>query len=72
MHDGRFQTLEEVMEFYRDGGHPAENLDENITGFELTDYEKSALVAFLKSLSDPRFLENSDFSNPFWTFFQKK
>ncbi|MFT4759204.1 MAG: cytochrome c peroxidase [Paraglaciecola sp.] len=65
MHDGRFGTLEEVLNHYQSGGHPADNLDQEITGFPLTDYEKESLLAFLKSLTDPDFLDNSDFKSPF-------
>jgi cytochrome c peroxidase len=51
MHDGRFQTLDEVVEFYNKGGISNSNLDPNIRPLHLTDAEKQALVAFLKSLS---------------------
>ena len=51
MHDGRFQTLEEVVEFYNQGGIPNKNLDSNIRPLHLTDPQKQDLVAFLKSLS---------------------
>ncbi len=65
MHDGRFESLEEVIDHYASGGHYAPNVSSDITGFELTTYQKEALIAFLKSLSDPDFLNNSDFSSPF-------
>jgi cytochrome c peroxidase len=65
MHDGRFETLEEVLEHYSSGGHYADNLDPNITGFTMTQYEKEALLAFLKSLTDDRFFEQSEIKNPF-------
>lgn len=65
MHDGRFETLEEVLNHYQTGGHPSENLDQEITGFPLTDYEKESLLAFLKSLTDTDFLDNSDLKSPF-------
>jgi cytochrome c peroxidase len=72
MHDGRFATLEEVIEFYNSGvyqGSP--NIDPIMTkpgketGLHLTDAEKADLVEFLKSLTDTAFIHNSAFGNPF-------
>ncbi|MEO1628751.1 MAG: cytochrome c peroxidase, partial [Bacteroidota bacterium] len=37
MHDGRFNTLEEVIEHYSSGGHFAENIDPNMRKLDLTD-----------------------------------
>ncbi len=65
MHDGRFATLEEVLDHYAAGGHGVENEDPNITGFSLNDREKQALLAFLRSLTDESLTENSQFSSPF-------
>lgn len=59
MHDGRFETLEEVIEFYDSGVQPSETIDPLIgknRKLNLTPQEKAALVAFLKTLSDPAFL----------------
>ena len=79
MHDGRFETLEEVVEFYNSGirknsiniepimvfGDTANGTGSGIAdGLNLTTQEKADLVAFLKALSDPDFLNNKDFSNP--------
>ena len=50
MHDGSFATLQEVVEFYDSGGGPNPNLDTRLKPLGLTDDEKAALVAFLKSL----------------------
>ena len=60
MHDGRFDTLEEVVEFYSSGIHRSPTLDPNIAkhpgeGLDLNEEEQAALVAFLKTLSDSRF-----------------
>jgi cytochrome c peroxidase len=60
MHDGRFKTLDEVVEHYDHGVQRSETLDPNIakhpvSGMALTAEEKAALVAFLKTLSDPLF-----------------
>lgn len=65
MHDGRFQTLEEVLEHYSSGGHGVENEDVNIRPFELTEQDKSDLIAFLNALTDTTFINNPAFSNPF-------
>jgi len=51
MHDGRFKTLEEVVDFYDKGGLPNKNLDEKIKKLNLTETDKKDLVAFLKALS---------------------
>ncbi len=61
MHDGRFETLEEVINFYDNGSQPSENIDPLIgpnRKLNLTDEEKAALVAFIKTLTDPDFLSN--------------
>ena len=70
MHDGRFQTLEEVIDFYSEGLHFSETIDplmKNVAqgGIQLTPQEKSDLIAFLKTLTDMEFIQNEDFSNPF-------
>jgi cytochrome c peroxidase len=57
MHNGRFQTLEEVVEFYNRGGDfDAPNIDHgNIRPLNLTSEEKASLVAFMKRpLTDER------------------
>lgn len=48
MHDGRFATLEEVVEYYDKGGHPNPQLDEEIFPLKFTAQDKSDLVTFLK------------------------
>ncbi len=74
MHDGRFKTLEQVVEHYSDGVQPHENLglafdepdDGRATlGLRLTAEQKAALVAFLKTLTDEQFISDPKFSNPF-------
>ncbi|MFZ1399080.1 MAG: parallel beta-helix domain-containing protein [Candidatus Promineifilaceae bacterium] len=55
MHNGSMETLEEVVDFYADGGgrlHGQENVDVFVQGFELTDQERLDLVAFLYALTD--------------------
>lgn len=65
MHDGRFATLEEVLDHYASGGHAIENRDPNITGFELSEENKRVLLAFLESLTDDELISDPRFSNPF-------
>jgi cytochrome c peroxidase len=65
MHDGRFQTLEEVLDHYSSGGHFAENLDANILPFTLSARDKQDLINFLKMLTDTSFVNNPDLQNPF-------
>ncbi len=66
MHDGRFQTLEEVIEHYNSGGHFADNVvTGSITQLNLTEYEKQALVAFLHTFTDTSYYSNPAFANPF-------
>ncbi len=57
MHNGIFKTLDEVVDFYRDGGGRGRGLtvplqDERIRKFELTAEEKADLAAFLGALTD--------------------
>lgn len=54
MHNGIFATLEEVVQFYADGGGRADgvpNVDEKIRGFPLTEQMKADLVAFMHALT---------------------
>jgi len=51
MHDGRFRTLDEVLEFYRKGGKPGPRLDSRIAPFFLDARAKAYLTEFLQSLS---------------------
>ena len=56
MHDGRFATLEKVIEHYDSGGHFSSTVDPLMkklgVGLNLTNQEKSDLIAFLKTLTD--------------------
>ncbi|MGB3801654.1 MAG: cytochrome c peroxidase [Lewinella sp.] len=64
MHDGRFATLEEVIDDYAAGGHGVENEDPNITGFPMSERQKVALVAFLHTLTDESLLDNPEYAAP--------
>ncbi len=67
MHDGRFATLEDVLDFYSDGVVDSETLDPSLKengqlGIPLTSEEKTKIIAFLKTLTDVDFLEDDRFS----------
>ena len=51
MHDGSLGTLEQVVDFYSEGGRANPQLDPEIRARRFTPEEKRALVAFLRSLS---------------------
>jgi len=63
MHDGRFSTLEEVVEHYNSGGVYSLTVDPLMkklgVGLQLTNQEKQDLVAFLKTLTDTHFLDGN-------------
>ena len=62
MHDGRFNTLEEVIEHYNSGGNYSATVDPLMkkigVGLQLTNSEKQDLLNFLKALSDYDYLNN--------------
>jgi cytochrome c peroxidase len=64
MHDGRFATLEEVVEHYSSGVRRSDTLDPNLakhpeTGIQLSAQEKADLVAFLNTLTDEAFTQTA-------------
>ncbi len=70
MHDGRFKTLEEVIDFYSEGVKPSPNLDPKMEYYPHADSklnadEKKQVIAFLLTLSDSVFVAKQEFSNPF-------
>ncbi|MFK7933143.1 MAG: cytochrome-c peroxidase [Saprospiraceae bacterium] len=72
MHDGRFNSLMEVMEHYSEGIQEHPNLDfelrdENAHARKMnfTSTEKADLVAFLETLTDKTLIEDKRFSDPF-------
>ena len=70
MHDGRFATLEEVIDHYNAGIKASSTADPTVlntkdTGLFLTDEDKKDLVAFLKTLTDREFLKKEKYSDPF-------
>lgn len=68
MHDGRFNTLMEVVNHYNSGGVASPTIDplmKNVgDGLNLTLSEKNDLIAFLRALTDSTFLNNPAFSDP--------
>lgn len=67
MHDGRFLSLEAVLNFYSNGVEENPRLDPilrngEVIGIPLNNHEKQDLIAFLKTLSDGNFLVNPAFS----------
>ncbi|MEX0966775.1 MAG: cytochrome c peroxidase [Bacteroidia bacterium] len=72
MHDGRFETLVQVLDFYSEGINNSYNIDSKMGmahqgGVRLTENEKEKVIAFLKTLTDSTFLINPEFGNPFMT-----
>jgi len=78
MHDGRFGTLEEVLDHYNDHIQNSSTLDvlileannelsdgSDAIKLHLSEGEKKAIIAFLHTLTDQQFITDSKFSNPF-------
>lgn len=70
MHDGRYHSLQEVLDHYSDSIHPSATLDSALNrpgqkpGISLTATEKQSIIAFLATLSDGHFIRNKQFSDP--------
>ena len=70
MHDGRFSTLEKVLDFYSSGVQRSITIDSKMSavhqgGVKLSEHEKLQIVAFLKTLTDSVFIAEPKFANPF-------
>jgi cytochrome c peroxidase len=72
MHDGRFKTLDEVMNHYSHGINNSENLssmlkdnDGKAKSFNISDADKESLIAFLGTLTDYTMITDPKYSNPF-------
>jgi cytochrome c peroxidase len=72
MHDGRFTTLEEVLDHYNEHVKESPTLDINLKvsysqhgGLLLSAQDKADIIAFLKTLTDREFINNPAHSNPF-------
>ena len=69
MHDGRFSTIDEVINHYSEGLQNSPTIDPLMKkvaqgGVQLSPQEKANLKAFLLSLTDEEFISNPSFSNP--------
>lgn len=69
MHDGRFKTLEEVLEFYNTGVQAHPNLSPfmksaGYNGIRLSDEESALIIKFLHSLTDSNFVNNPAYGAP--------
>lgn len=67
MHDGRFYTLDAVLNFYSDHVEDNPNLDPQLkqnghTGIAMNSQDKQLIIAFLKTLSDKSFISNPKFA----------
>jgi len=70
MHDGRFKTLEEVIDHYNEGLRYNASLDPALamtmgTGLMLNNTDKDALIAFLRTLTDSILIQDSRYASPF-------
>lgn len=72
MHDGRFTTLQQVVDFYNAGVQPNPDLDPRLRNpdgsprrLNLTAAQRASIVAFLHTLTDSAFLAAPRFANPF-------
>lgn len=72
MHDGRFTTLEEVVNHYNENIQPVPNLSWALQDgqgggikLQLTATQQQDLIAFLHTLTDDQFVHDEKFSNPF-------
>lgn len=71
MHDGRFATLDEVLDHYNTGLQNSNTLDPiliypfNSGGLQLSNQDKSDLIAFLNTLTDYSLTTNPQYSDPF-------
>ncbi|AXQ31293.1 cytochrome-c peroxidase [Solimonas sp. K1W22B-7] len=65
MHDGRFDTLQQVLRHYAAGIRDSAALDPALRGgLKLDAAQQQALVAFLESLSDTAFLDDARYAEP--------
>ena len=67
MHDGRFGSLQSVLDFYANGVKDSETLDpilkqNNRLGIDLSEEYKNALIAFLNTLTDETYLNDKRFA----------
>jgi len=63
MHDGSQETLMEVVEFYNKGGNDNPFLDRRMKPLNLSEQQKKDLVAFLKTLTSPKYRKDPEGGN---------
>ena len=70
MHDGRFATIDEVLDHYNGGGHPSSTVDPFMKFTDadmelgLTPAKRAQIKAFLNALTDAEFLNNPEHQDP--------
>ncbi len=65
MHDGRFKDLDEVIDHYDQNVIFAKNVDPNLRRLNLSDSDRAALIAFIRTLEDPEFSSDPRYQSPF-------
>lgn len=72
MHDGRFRTMDEVLDHYSNGINVSATTDSLLArngsgnpGIPMTANDKQAIIAFMKTLTDSSFISNKEYSSPF-------
>lgn len=72
MHDGRFETLEDVIDHYSESIETHPNLDRRLRGpdgkarqMNISPAEKTAIIAFLHTLTDQEMISDVRLSDPF-------
>lgn len=65
MHDGRFNTLEEVIEHYNSGGHPSFGKDGLLVPLNMSEQNKKDVIAFLHALTDIEVTTAPEYQSPF-------
>lgn len=66
MHDGRFYTLNQVLDHYASGVKASATLDPHLTngGIPMTSQEKADIISFLKTLTDYQLMQNTNLQEP--------
>lgn len=70
MHDGRFATLEEVLDFYNRGVHASAGVDSRMEeagrgGVHMSAEDTRKVLVFLRTLTDSSLVKSPAYSNPF-------
>lgn len=65
MHDGRLTSLDDVIDHYKEHVQFSRNTDPNLRRLDLSDTDRAALIAFIRTLEDPDFISDPRFQSPF-------